>query len=109
MSDQPTCPYCGAPISSQPSGEYDQSIRMRCPNCRGVFEYIPGFGTFSLSDEERQSGAAGPFPGMRPSAGGAGGFSTEPQPECNACAAVGLVLCCIAVSLIPFLFFWLLG
>ena len=107
MSDLPTCPYCGAPISSRPAGEYDQSVRLRCPNCRGVFEYIAGFGTFSLSDEERQSSTAEAFPGMRPSGGLSGGFSTEPQPGCNACAAVGLLLCCIATSLLPFLFWWL--
>jgi len=72
-----------------------------------VFEYIAGFGTFSLSDEERQSRAAEAFPGMRPSAGQAGGFSTEPQPECNPCVAVGFLLFCIIGMLFPLLFFGL--
>lgn len=52
MSEVPVCPYCGAnvPVDFSRVG-YDEKIVIQCRNCGGQFEYMPGFGAFSLPGE----------------------------------------------------------
>lgn len=56
MSEFPTCPYCGSSVSLDRGVQYDEKVRITCTNCGGTFEYLPGFGAFSLpQDEHRKS------------------------------------------------------
>ncbi|MHA2084339.1 MAG: hypothetical protein ACXAEB_12855 [Candidatus Thorarchaeota archaeon] len=51
MSDAPKCPYCGESVAHDVHGNYDDKVNVKCQNCGGVFEYIPGFGTFSVPED----------------------------------------------------------
>jgi hypothetical protein len=53
MSEMLDCPYCGAKVSTDRMMDYDNKVRLRCKNCGGFFEYLPGFGAFRLPEEER--------------------------------------------------------
>jgi hypothetical protein len=53
MSEEPTCPYCGAAVRTEKVMDYDNKIKLRCSTCGGFFEFLPGFGAFSLPEEER--------------------------------------------------------
>ncbi|MHA1905226.1 MAG: hypothetical protein ACXADL_09625 [Candidatus Thorarchaeota archaeon] len=50
MSNAPKCPYCGNSVTHDVPGHYDDKVNVKCKNCGGVFEYIPGFGTFSVPE-----------------------------------------------------------
>jgi hypothetical protein len=63
MSDDIVCPYCGNTPWSGVSPRGDSSMRVRCDRCGGVFEYIPGFGAFSLPEMGRQTGTMGDLSG----------------------------------------------
>jgi hypothetical protein len=54
MSEVPDCPYCGAAVHTDRVMDYDSKIKLRCNNCGGFFEFMPGFGAFTLPDEERR-------------------------------------------------------
>jgi hypothetical protein len=45
---------------------YDEKSRVRCPNCGGHFEYMAGFGAFSLPGEGQRMGARTTFDGSYP-------------------------------------------
>jgi len=52
MSENITCPYCGSTVPAESrEQDYDQKVQMRCRNCGGLFEYLPGFGAFSLPEQ----------------------------------------------------------
>jgi hypothetical protein len=34
--------------------DYDNKIKLRCNNCGGFFEFLPGFGAFTLPEQERR-------------------------------------------------------
>lgn len=53
MAEIPECPYCGAGVPTDRVMDYDNKVRLRCRNCGGFFEYLPGFGAFRLPEEER--------------------------------------------------------
>lgn len=54
MSEVPDCPYCGAAVHTDRVVDYDSKIKLRCNNCGGFFEYMPGFGAFTLPEHERR-------------------------------------------------------
>lgn len=54
MSEVPDCPYCGSAVRTERIMDYDSKIKLRCNNCGGFFEFMPGFGAFSLPDDERR-------------------------------------------------------
>jgi hypothetical protein len=54
MSEMPECPYCGAAVPTDRVLDYDNKVKLRCKNCGGVFEYLPGFGAFSLPEHEKR-------------------------------------------------------
>ncbi|MFX1485439.1 MAG: hypothetical protein ACFFCP_19875 [Promethearchaeota archaeon] len=54
MSETVECPYCGSNVRTQRVVDYDNKIRLRCSSCGGLFEYMPGFGSFSLPEQERR-------------------------------------------------------
>ena len=54
MSETAECPYCGPNTRTQRVVDYDSKIKLRCSSCGGQFEYMPGFGSFSLPDQDRQ-------------------------------------------------------
>ena len=53
MSEEAYCPYCGATVRTERVMDYDSKIKLRCTNCGGFFEFMPGFGAFSLPEQER--------------------------------------------------------
>ncbi|MDF1539774.1 MAG: hypothetical protein P1Q69_12810 [Candidatus Thorarchaeota archaeon] len=57
MSQETSCPYCKVPGSIGTEDDIS-TIYIRCTNCGGVFEFMPGFGSFSLPDEGRGFKAA---------------------------------------------------
>jgi hypothetical protein len=54
MSEVPDCPYCGVAVQTDRAMDYDNKIKLRCNNCGGLFEFMPGFGAFSLPENERR-------------------------------------------------------
>ncbi|UCE09366.1 MAG: hypothetical protein JSW61_10360 [Candidatus Thorarchaeota archaeon] len=58
MSTSPVCPYCGTINQPEPRFEYDEKVDIRCDNCGGVFEYLPGFGAFSIGERVPSKGRA---------------------------------------------------
>ena len=54
MAEVPDCPYCGAKVHTERVMDYDSKVKLRCKNCGGFFEFMPGFGAFSLPDQERR-------------------------------------------------------
>ncbi|MHA1768627.1 MAG: hypothetical protein ACTSV3_02105 [Candidatus Thorarchaeota archaeon] len=101
MSESAECPYCGARVPLDRKYDYDSSARVVCPNCGGTFEYLAGFGTFSVEGEE----PAREFPRMtiegssdweRPA-----GFEEEtiwrvqhPETEEDVCGSCCKIACC---------------
>lgn len=113
MSESADCPYCGQTVRTQREVDYDNKIKMRCSSCGGLFEYMPGFGSFSLPDQDRRESVRyhGPTdydePGVyeaevpwtieRPSSSDTGG---------KACIACFIIMCFIIPMLFGFLFFF---
>ncbi len=106
------CPYCGErPWAGGPPG-LDRSVKVRCRKCGGVFEYMPGFGTFALPDMGRHE-----TPDVVPSGvtfGPSYTDGTSPQPvgmveeeeaetqEAQGCCGK-CVICCVCWVLITLL------
>lgn len=53
MSQETNCPYCQAEFSIPVAEGDTSSVHVQCSNCRGVFEFMPDFGSFSLPDQGR--------------------------------------------------------
>ncbi|TFG10595.1 hypothetical protein EU538_01510 [Candidatus Thorarchaeota archaeon] len=103
LPEELNCPYCASLVTIRSSLSDDEAVNLRCPNCGGVFEYIPGFGAFSLPNQgEGVRVQRGPF-GPRMTSGG---FSTDQTQVGGANdSACGCIVCiCIAGTLIPLLF-----
>ncbi|TFF91851.1 hypothetical protein EU545_02750 [Candidatus Thorarchaeota archaeon] len=103
MPEELNCPYCAAAVTSRASLSDDEAVNIRCPNCGGVFEYIPGFGAFSLPNQgEGVRVDRGPF-GPRMTRGG---FTTDhTQTGGQTGSTAGCIVCiCIASFIFPFLF-----
>ncbi|MBN2230335.1 MAG: hypothetical protein JW779_12170 [Candidatus Thorarchaeota archaeon] len=49
MSESIDCPYCSTQLNVTAQDDITKQY-VRCTNCSGIFEYMPGFGTFSLPD-----------------------------------------------------------
>ena len=119
MSENPECPYCGQPVQLRGQFDYDAKARVRCPNCGGTFEYMGGFGAFSIPGEgPRYRGRTARYEGSYP--GYDDGTSwreeeewtiqppEEPSNACNACCGV----CCFCIFmnfLIGFILAFILG
>ncbi|NWF96340.1 MAG: hypothetical protein HXY34_09365 [Candidatus Thorarchaeota archaeon] len=46
MPDVVKCPYCDSSVEVYSSDNYDVARTMKCPNCGGTFQHIPGFGAY---------------------------------------------------------------
>ncbi|MGY5870867.1 MAG: hypothetical protein RTV72_01340 [Candidatus Thorarchaeota archaeon] len=111
MSQNPNCPYCSAsvPIDHVRVG-YDEKVKVRCHNCGGQFEYMPGFGSFSLPGEgprtQRRVATEGSYHGTVYE--GEVPWTTESTPPkqsgCGTCCAI--ICCLIGISVI-FPIMWL--
>ena len=92
------CPYCGSSVPlDQVRVGYDEKVKVRCRNCGGQFEHMPGFGSFSLPGEgprtQRQVRSEGPYPGTAP--GGADPWTSEtPPPKKSGCGTCCTICCC---------------
>lgn len=120
MSEIPECPYCA---SSVPVGgrrlSYDEKVKIRCPNCGGQFEYIEGWGTFSLPGEGPRTQSRMTYEGSYPGEIYEGSSPWEPESptqQQSTCGTCCTVLCCIiSISFIFPLFmifggfWWLFG
>lgn len=106
MSESTTCPYCGSPVTEPRVLQSEESINVRCYKCGRVFEYIPGFGTFSISDQDS---------GVTVSRGPTYQRMTEegippPQQPSNCSGLCCTMVCvCLLMTMIPFFVFYLLG
>ena len=101
MSENPNCPYCGSSVSTDHvRAGYDDKVKVRCHNCGGQFEYMPGFGSFSLPGEgprtQRRVTSEGSYPGTIYQ--GDAPWTTETPPPkksgCGSCCAICLCCCC---------------
>ncbi|MGY5865644.1 MAG: hypothetical protein RTV41_13660 [Candidatus Thorarchaeota archaeon] len=54
MSESADCPYCGQTVQTRKEVDYDNKIKLRCNSCGGLFEYMPGFGSFTLPDKDQR-------------------------------------------------------
>lgn len=124
MSENPDCPYCGSsvPLDHARVG-YDEKVKVRCRNCGGEFEYMPGFGSFSLPGEgphtqrQRPVRTEGSYPGTVYE--GEASWTTEtPRPKQSGCGTCCTICCCcllfptiFIIIIMGFLggFFWLFG
>ena len=52
MSEFPQCPYCGAILWESQLNHKEEGIRLQCDSCARTYVYIPGYGSFALSDSE---------------------------------------------------------
>jgi len=86
----------------------EESVRLRCQSCGTVFEYIPGFGSFSLPGEEHHGAYMGGIAGPR--IGGAD-YGYEPSSELPTGGGAGAacVVCCILLAMILPLFYLMFG
>jgi hypothetical protein len=120
MSENPTCPYCGSivPADSRQLNS-DEKVQMRCRSCGGVFEYLPGFGAFSLPGQESRKSSSsddGSFPGTIYEGDAPYTIERPPQQQ-SACGTCCTLICCliglfIILPLLLFsggLFTWLFG
>ena len=122
MSEMVDCPYCGSKVSTDRVMDYDDKAKLRCKNCNGYFEFMPGFGAFSLPEEERRGSVRYEGSAFRPhyevyeSDAPWGSERPPDQPSGGGgCCGVLICLCCIlpilmmVVSLIlgfGWLWFW---
>lgn len=81
MSEVVECPYCGSSVQTQTVVDYDDKIRLRCPKCGGQFEYMPGFGAFSLPKEEQRGSYRYSGPSDYSESSGYSGPSDYQEPE----------------------------
>ncbi len=102
MSEVPDCPYCGAAVRTDRVLDYDNKVKLRCNNCGGIFEFLPGFGSFSLPEQEQRTSVRheGSLPGYRYDVYEADApWVTEepsrPQNGCGTACFVVICLCCI--------------
>ncbi|MHA1136990.1 MAG: hypothetical protein ACTSSE_10935 [Candidatus Thorarchaeota archaeon] len=123
MSQNPDCPYCGSsvPIDHARVG-YDEKVKIQCSNCGGQFEYMPGFGSFSLPGEgprtqQRRVRTEGSYPGAVYEGEAPWTASSQP-PKKSGCGTCCTICCCcllfpILSTLMLFGFFggfmWLFG
>ena len=122
MSQNPDCPYCGSsvPLDHARVG-YDEKVMIQCRNCGGKFEYMPGFGSFSLPGEGPRTQHQVRTDGQYPSAGHPADDpwkTASSPPKKSGCGTCCTICCCCLLfptilSLILFGFFggffWLFG
>ncbi len=106
MAESQTCPYCGSPVTEPRVLQSEESLNVRCYKCGRIFEYIPGFGTFTVSESDS---------GVEVSRGPTYQRMTEegiapPQRPSN-CSTLACTMCCMCLlmTLIPFVMFYFLG
>jgi hypothetical protein len=100
--------------------DYDNKVKLRCKNCGGIFEFLPGFGSFSLPEHEQRSSVRheGSMPRYRHEVYEADApWGTERPPgqqgSCGVCCTIIFCLCFIVPVIIAFMsiilgfgFFW---
>ncbi|MGY5859530.1 MAG: hypothetical protein RTU63_09175 [Candidatus Thorarchaeota archaeon] len=104
--NNPDCPYCGSsvPIDNARVG-YDEKVTIRCHNCGGQFEYMPGFGSFSLPGEGPRTQRQVRPEGSHSSSGYQGDpWATPPSqpPKKSGCGTCCTICCCCL--LLPLIF-----
>ena len=113
MSEEVICPYCGSAPWSGVSPQGDATRKVRCDRCGGIFEYIPGFGAFSLPEMGRGD-RTGDYPRDRFVARPGPSFDQdrydfpkpeEEQPGCGDCCGTCCCICLLFVAL-PYFFFF---
>jgi hypothetical protein len=52
MSETPRCPYCGAILWEGPVKHKEEGTKIICDACARTYVYLPGYGSFALSDSE---------------------------------------------------------
>ncbi|MFW9844120.1 MAG: MJ0042-type zinc finger domain-containing protein [Candidatus Thorarchaeota archaeon] len=112
MSQNPDCPYCGSNVRlDHVQVGYDEKVKVRCPNCGGQFEYMPGFGSFSLPGEgprtQRRVTTDGAYPS--PQYGSDTPWTTEPSPKQQSGCGTCCWICCCCLLLPTIITVMLLG
>jgi hypothetical protein len=120
MSEIPDCPYCGAQVHTDRVMDYDNKVKLQCRNCGGIFEFLPGFGSFSLPEQEQRRSVRREGSAFRPhyevyESEAPWGVERPPEQQggCGACCGILFCLCfiipviiTIASILFGFGFFW---
>ncbi|MFW9788097.1 MAG: hypothetical protein ACFFE2_12805 [Candidatus Thorarchaeota archaeon] len=115
MSEKADCPYCGNEVLIDRVVDYDSKIKLRCRNCNGVFEYMPGFGAFTLPEQERTGPIRqeGSMPRYHYEADSSWDTQEPPTPQGGCCGCCGAFFCfCILLVILSIflgfsLFWWL--
>jgi hypothetical protein len=99
MSENPNCPYCGSVVPADSRQlDYDEKVQMRCRNCGGLFEYVPGFGAFSLPDQGSRKPATSYDDGASSSTiyeSDAPYTIEQPPQQQSACGNCCAIICCL--------------
>ncbi|MHA2024652.1 MAG: hypothetical protein ACW98U_02030 [Candidatus Thorarchaeota archaeon] len=107
MSESADCPYCGQTVQTRKQVDYDNKIKMRCNSCGGLFEYMPGFGSFSIPDEDRRESVRyhGPTdyedPGIYQAEAH---WTVERPPSQQTTCGRGCVVLCLLCFILPVIF-----
>ncbi len=105
VSEPVTCPECGASVTARKPGDFDQSIKLRCQSCGAVFEYIPGFGSFSEQGNEGRAAYGGSFPSRD---SGDLNYGYEPGADIQTGGGAGggvAIACCLLLAFMLPLFY----
>ena len=116
MSEVADCPYCGSRVQTTQTMDYDSKFKLRCNNCGGFFEYMPGFGAFSLPEEQQRGPVRYEGSAFRPryevyeedAPWGTERPYYPPESSCGNCCA-GLIFCCCILPIIMFIISLVLG
>jgi hypothetical protein len=85
--------------------EYDEKVDVHCDNCGGVFEYLTGFGSFSIDEEAPSSShQTRHINGAIWSEPSAVSVSPERTGYGGSCGRVCACLCCFGIAF-PFLLY----
>ncbi len=111
MTEELECPYCGSIVRTDRALDYDNKVKLRCGSCGGMFEYLPGFGAFSIPETEQRSSvrSEGSFPAYYYESDTPWDSEARPAQQGGG-ACCGVIFCiCFILPIIWFMFAIIFG
>ncbi|MFW9976709.1 MAG: MJ0042-type zinc finger domain-containing protein [Candidatus Thorarchaeota archaeon] len=107
MSESIECPYCSGQFGISTHDDDATKQYVRCSHCGGIFEFLPGFGTFSLPERGAEySREIRSVSRMYPSEiQSIDQSTTQSSSGCGGCCIVLIILLTFFLTGFEFLFF----